>query len=164
MLDEGFITDGSGRKVLFKNTIIIATSNAGANLIREAVKTSADYEKTKESLIEYLQKENIYKPEFLNRFSGIIAFSPLSQDEIMQIASLMIKSLQKTVLKNKGIKLEISPDSITQLSKLGFDPQMGARPMSRVIEEKVENLLATKILSGELKKGDTFTIDASDIK
>lgn len=164
MLDEGFITDGSGRKVLFQNTIIIATSNAGANLIRESVRTSADYEKTKESLIEYLQKENIYKPEFLNRFSGIIAFSPLSQDEIMQIASLMIKNLQKTVLKNKGIKLDISPDSIAQLSKLGFDPEMGARPMARVIEEKVENLLATKILSGELKKGDIFSVGAEDIK
>lgn len=163
MLDEGFITDGGGRKVLFKNTIIIATSNAGANLIREAVKNSADYEKTKEALVEYLQKENIYRPEFLNRFSGIIAFSPLSQEEILKIASLMIESLRKTVLKNKGIKLDISPDAVVALSRLGFDPQMGARPMARVIEEKVENLLATKILSGELKKGDLFTVGPQDI-
>lgn len=164
ILDEGFLTDGSGRKVIFKNTIIIATSNAGANLIRESVQNSADYEKTKEILIDYLQKENIYRPEFLNRFSGIIAFSPLSQNEITQIATLMIENLKKTVLKNKGIKLEVAADAIAQLSQLGFDPEMGARPMARTIQEKVENVLATKILSGELKKGDTFSIAASDIK
>lgn len=164
ILDEGFVTDGTGRKVMFTNTIIIATSNAGANLIRESIKSGGEYEKVKKDLIDYLESQNIYRPEFLNRFSSVIAFSPLSQEEITQIAGLMIESLKKTVYKNKKIKLEVSLDAINVLSKLGFDPQMGARPMARTIEEKVENLLATKILSGELKKDDTFAISAQDIR
>lgn len=164
ILDEGFVTDGSGRKVMFTNTIIIATSNAGANLIRESIKSGAEYDKIKKTLVDYLESQNIYRPEFINRFSGIIAFSPLSESEISQIASLMIESLKKTVLKNKGIKLEVPADAIALLAKMGFDPQMGARPMARIIEEKIENLLATKILSGELKKGDSFAISAKDIR
>ncbi|MCL5410556.1 MAG: ATP-dependent Clp protease ATP-binding subunit [Patescibacteria group bacterium] len=164
ILDEGFVTDGSGRKVMFTNTIIIATSNAGANLIRESIKSGAEYDKIKKALIDYLESQNIYRPEFINRFSGVIAFSPLSQEEITQIAGLMIEKLKKTVYDNKKIKLEVASDAIVTLSQMGFDPQMGARPMARTIEEKVENVLATKILSGELKKGDTFTINAQDIR
>ena len=163
ILDEGFVTDGSGRKVMFTNTIIIATSNAGSNLIRESIKGGGEYDKVKKQLIDYMESQNIYRPEFLNRFSGLIAFSPLSQTEINQIAGLMIEKLKKTVYDNKKIILEIPQNTIIALSKIGFDPQMGARPMARVIEEKVENVLATKILSGELKKGDTFTINPEDI-
>jgi ATP-dependent Clp protease ATP-binding subunit ClpC len=164
ILDEGFVTDGSGRKVMFTNTIIIATSNAGANLIRESIKSGAEYDKIKKELLNYLENQNIYRPEFINRFSGVVAFSPLSQSEITQIASLMIESLKKTVLKNKKISLEVSPEAIAILSQLGFDPQMGARPMARTIEEKVENVLATKILSGELKKGETYIVAPEDIR
>ena len=163
ILDEGFVTDGSGRKVMFTNTIIIATSNAGANLIRESIKSGAEYDKVKQQLIDYMESQNIYRPEFLNRFSGVIAFSPLSQTEINQIAGLMIEKLKKTVYDNKKVNLDVPQNTIIALSKLGFDPQMGARPMARIIEEKVENVLATKILSGEIKKGDTFTINPEDI-
>jgi len=163
MLDEGFITDGSGRKVSFMNSIIIATSNAGANLIRESIKTGADYEQTKKELLDYLQKENIYRPEFLNRFSGIIAFSPLSQEEILKVCQLLVRELVSGLQKNKGISIVVAPDAISALAKIGYDPQMGARPMMRAIEEKLENLLANKILEGELKKGDSFTITAKDI-
>lgn len=163
MLDEGFITDGFGRKISFMNAIIIATSNAGANLIRESIKTGADYEKTKKELLEYLQKENIYRPEFLNRFSGIIAFSPLSQEEILKVCQLLVKQLISDLQKNKGIAITVAPDAISVLAKIGYDPQMGARPMMRAIQEKLENLLANKILAGELDKGDSFTITAKNI-
>jgi ATP-dependent Clp protease ATP-binding subunit ClpC len=163
MLDEGIITDGEGRKVSFMNTIIIATSNAGANLIRESINNGEQYENMKKTLLDYLQKENIYRPEFLNRFTGVIAFSPLSQEEINQVAVLMIEKLKETIRQNKGITVEVEPKAIGELAKLGFDPVMGARPMARVIQEKLENLLATKILSGELKKGDSITIGVQDI-
>ena len=164
MLDEGFITDGFGRKVSFMNAIIIATSNAGANLIRESIRTGGDYERTKKELLEYLQKENIYRPEFLNRFSGIIAFSPLSQEEILKVCQLLVKQLISSLQKNKGISITVAPDAISSLAQIGYDPQMGARPMMRTIEEKLENLLAKKILAGELNKGDSFMITAGDVQ
>ena len=164
MLDEGNITDGSGRKVSFTNAIIIATSNAGANLIRESINTGADYEKTKKELLDYLQKENIYRPEFLNRFSGVIAFSPLSQSEILKVCQLLVGQLVTTMQKNKGISITVASDAISELAKMGYDPQMGARPMMRTIQEKLENLLAKKILGGELNKGDSLTISAKDIQ
>lgn len=164
ILDEGILTDGQGRKVAFSNAIIIATSNAGANLIRESIKDGSNYDLTKKNLIDYLQKENIYRPEFLNRFTSVIAFSPLSKEEIGKVAVLMIDNLSKDISKNKGITLTVSSDAIKKLADLGYDPEMGARPMARVIQEKLEDLLATKILSGELDKGQSYNIDLADIK
>ncbi|MFA7253182.1 MAG: AAA family ATPase [Patescibacteria group bacterium] len=158
ILDEGILTDGSGRKVSFANTIIIATSNAGADLIRESISNGENYEKTKTALVEYLQDQHIFRPELINRFSGVIAFSTLSSEEIRQVATIMFAGVQDTVYNNQGIKVMISPDAIDILSEMGFDQRMGARPMERIIQEKVENLLAEKILSRELKKGDQFMI------
>ncbi len=163
MLDEGFITDGFGRKVSFSNTIIIATSNAGANIIRQSIKNGEEYEKTKKMLIDYLQQQNIYRPEFLNRFSGVIAFSPLSQEDIVKVCQLLIAELSESMQKNKKIKVNVAFDAIQLLSRLGYDPQMGARPMARVIEDKLENMLAKKILNGEVKQGDIVNISARDI-
>jgi len=163
MLDEGNITDGNGRKVSFTNTIIIATSNAGANLIRESIKNGADYENTKKVLLDYLQEENIYRPEFLNRFNGVIAFSPLSEEEILQVCGLLVKGLVTSIQQNKGISVTVDAGAISALAKIGYNPQMGARPMMRAIEEKLENLLAKKILAGELNKGDSYTVTANDI-
>ncbi|MFA5926652.1 MAG: ATP-dependent Clp protease ATP-binding subunit [Patescibacteria group bacterium] len=163
VLDEGHLTDGFGRKVAFTNTIIICTSNAGSNLIRQSINSGTDYGKVKETLIEYLQQENIYRPEFLNRFTQIVAFSPLSPAEINSIAGLMISNLQNTVRENKGIEVEIAPETVAELAKMGFDPKMGARPMQRVIQEKVEDYLANQILSGKAKKGDKIMIGIRDI-
>lgn len=163
ILDEGFVTDGNGRKVSFSNTMIIATSNAGSELIRKSIATGVEYEKVKDSLINYLQEKGIYRPEFLNRFTAVAIFSPLSEQEIEQVAGLMIERLKTDILKNKGIEITIEPAIIPLLAKIGFDPQMGARPMARTIQEKVENMLANKILSGEIKRGDKITIRVTDI-
>jgi ATP-dependent Clp protease ATP-binding subunit ClpA len=163
MLDEGFITDGSGRKVSMTNTIIIATSNAGANLVRESIKNGIQYDKVKENLLDNIQKEGIFRPEFLNRFTGVIAFSPLSPSEILSVAKLMISRLAASIQQNKNISLSFAPNVIERLAQLGYNPQMGARPMERIIQEKVENLLANKILTGELKKGDNYTVSLKDI-
>lgn len=163
ILDEGILTDGQGRKVAFSNAIIIATSNAGSNIIRKSIQSGQAYETVKEQLVEYLQEADIYRPEFLNRFTAIIAFSPLSQEEIVKVAALLIESLKKLLMQNKGISVSVSLDAIMALAKMGYDPKMGARPMARVIQEKLENYLANKILKGELNKGDSITITARDV-
>ncbi|MEK9156264.1 MAG: ATP-dependent Clp protease ATP-binding subunit [Patescibacteria group bacterium] len=155
VLDEGRLTDGAGRRVVFSNTIIICTSNAGANLIRESAGGILSG-----VLIDYVQKEEIFRPEFVNRFTAVVAFSPLSSTEISRIASLMIAKLAATVDKNRGVRLTVSPEAAARLVQLGYDPKMGARPLARIISEKVENLLAENLLAGKLKKGDSFTVTA----
>jgi len=163
ILDEGHMTDGNGHIVSFTNTIIICTSNAGANLIRESIQGGENYEKAKKELVAYLQDNNIYRPEFINRFTSVIAFAPLSREEIYQVATLMIERLKQTVYHNRQVTLEVNPDAVIKLAELGYDPLMGARPMGRVIQEKVENLLAEKLLAGQLNQGDTFTLTLQDI-
>lgn len=163
VLDEGHLTDGAGRKVSFTNTIIIATSNAGANLIRQSIVSGIEYEQTRKQLLDYLQEENIYRPEFLNRFTSVIIFSPLTREDIVKVATLMINNLEAVIAKNKEVKLSVTPDAIFKLASIGYDPQMGARPMARAIQEKLENMLAKKLLSGELKKGSSITVSANEI-
>ena len=163
VLDEGHLTDGNGRRVAFTNTIIIATSNAGANIIRESISSGSEYEKTRQELLNYIQEKNIYRPEFINRFTQVVIFSPLSFEEINQVARLMLDKLIKDIRKNKGVELEILPDAVSKLAKLGFDPQMGARPMARAIQDKLENMLAKKLLSGDIKKGSKITVSGGDI-
>ena len=158
ILDEGILTDGRGQKVSFSNTIIIATSNAGSDVISQTLGQNANYDQLKNTLSQYLIEQHLFKAELLNRFTGVIAFSPLDQKMIAEVAKLLIKNLQSTVLKNKDIKIEIAPDAIDYLAAAGFDPKMGARPMQRTIADKVENMLAEKILKNEIKKGDGLTI------
>lgn len=158
ILDEGLLSDVNGKKVSFRNSIIIATSNAGANLIRESIQKKIPYDKLKEGLIDYLVKNNLFRPELINRFTAVIAFSPLTLPEINQIAVLMINKLCKETYANKNVTLQVAPDAIAELARRGFDPEMGARPMERVIQEKVENLLAEKILKNEIKQGGSFVV------
>ncbi len=163
VLDEGRLKDGAGREVSFTNTIIIATSNAGANLIRSSIQSGIEYEKTKLALIDFIQEKGIYRPEFINRFTSVIVFSPLTKEQIVQIAGLMIDRLKKVVYKNKQVKVEITADGVSRLAELGYDPQMGARPMQRTIQDRIEDILAKKLLSGELKKDDSITFSATDM-
>ncbi|MEI7792260.1 MAG: AAA family ATPase [Candidatus Berkelbacteria bacterium] len=164
ILDEGLLTDGEGKKVSFANTIIIATSNAGSELIYQSIKEGIDFSKVSAKLTSYIVDQHLFRAELLNRFSAVIAFAPLSQAEIVQIAKLMIDTLKKTIQETQGIEITVAEDAIAYLSELGFDPEMGARPMQRVIEEKLENLLADKVLRGELKEGDKYQITLEMIK
>lgn len=163
MLDEGTITDTSGRKLDFTNAIIIATSNAGAEEIRQYIKSGKPLDKLSSYILDFLQKEKIFRPEFLNRFDAVVCFKPLLPEHILAIAKLMIGKLQKNLLADKDIKLEITPEAIAKLAKLGYDPTLGARPMQRVIQEKVENLIAQKLLREEAKKGQTIVIIDKEI-
>ncbi|HOK35081.1 MAG TPA: ATP-dependent Clp protease ATP-binding subunit [Candidatus Pacearchaeota archaeon] len=158
VFDEGNLTDGAGRSVDFKNTIIIATSNAGAELIWEAVKEGKNLEEYKEEFIDELLKEGIFKPEFLNRFDAVIIYKPLSKENLEKVAEVMLEDLKKGLFE-KNIKFLPSKDLIQKIVELGFNPQFGAREMRRVIQNKIENNIAKAILAGEIKEGNEIEVD-----
>jgi len=156
VLDEGYITDGQGRKVVFTNTIIICTSNAGADIIFKQVESNQAIEKDK--LLDNLFEKNIFKPEFVNRFDATIIFHPLTKDNLMQIAQLSLQSLQKN-LKEKDIDFIITDILKEKIVLLSYKPEFGAREMRRVIQDKIENSVAEALLSDKIKKGDKFEIN-----
>ena len=163
ILDEGRLTDRTGRKVDFSNTIIIATSNAGAELIRQSIKAGDTPGVLREKLLEHLQQKGIFRPEFLNRFDGVISFKPLGMQEIYQIAELILGRLAAKLKAEKEIELEVAPEAIQKLAQLGYTPEMGARPMQRVISDKVENWLAEKLLKNEIQKGQKVVFGEKDM-
>ena len=159
-LDEGYINDGAGERISLLSNIIIATSNAGALDIKEAVNSGKlDYEG---EIIEKIQKEGIFKPELLNRFDGIIMFKPLTETEILKIVLL---TLEKTLnsFKKKGFNVSVEDRLIAVLAKEGYQPDMGARPLKRVIQNRIENHLADMILKNTLLKGDSYTLKVEEI-
>ena len=163
MLDEGFITDTVGRKIIFSNTIIIATSNAGSEYIREGVKNNVDYEAIKAGLMEELQQKGIFRPEFINRFTAVILFSPLSTEQTREVAKMMVERLRLRLETEKEIKLDIGEAAIAELALKGYSPEFGARALERTIQESLENVLAKKMISGEIQRGATVRIDREDI-
>ncbi|MDP4007461.1 MAG: ATP-dependent Clp protease ATP-binding subunit [bacterium] len=158
VLDEGHITDGLGRKVDFTHTIIIATSNAGYQIILRALKEKTDFPSIKQEIFDHLFERGIFRPEFLNRFDGVTLFQPLTKENLLGIAELMLAKLQRN-LREKGIELQITEPLKARIAELGYNPQFGARDMRRVIQDKVENALATALLRGDMKRGDTVSID-----
>ncbi len=163
VLDEGFLTDGLGRKVDFKNSIIIATSNAGYKIILEALREKAEWSGVKQKLLDYLFEKAIFRPEFINRFDAVIVFRPLSKENLLDIAELMFQELKKN-LKEKDIEFIITEALKEKIVELGFSPVFGAREMRRVIQDKVENVLASALLSDKLKRGDRVEIDPEEFK
>ena len=162
VFDDGRLTDSTGRTVDFTNSIIISTSNAGSELIRQNIQNKISGEPMKKSLLDYLQTKGIFKPEFLNRFDAVVAFHPLSQDQILQVANLMLDQLASR-MSEKEITLSFTKGAIEMLAKEGFDPVYGARPMRRVIQDKVENALAQSMLAGKIPRGSRVTIEEGDI-
>ena len=162
VFDDGRLTDSMGQTIDFTNTIIIATSNAGSEFIRENIAKGISAQELSEKLRNYLLEKRLFSPEFINRFDGVIHFTPLSQEEIYQIAKLLIIKLQKAI-HEKGITLQVTDEAIKKLSEIGFDPQFGARPMRRVIQEKIEDIVAQKMIAGEYKRGDTINIGIGEI-
>jgi ATP-dependent Clp protease ATP-binding subunit ClpC len=157
VLDEGQITDGHGRKVIFTNTIIIATSNAAADLIFKQVDARQQIEKDK--LLNAIFERNIFRPEFVNRFDATVIFHPLTKENLLQIAQLSLHGLKKG-LKERDIEFVITENLKEKIVDLSYKPEFGAREMRRVIQDKVENAIATALLSDKIKKGDRFEIDS----
>jgi ATP-dependent Clp protease ATP-binding subunit ClpA len=162
VLDEGVFTDARGQKVNARNSIIIATSNAGSQLIFDIAGQNGNLGEHKEEIVEAVIKEGVYTPELLNRFDGVILFDPLSLDNQRQIASLMLKGLTERV-KAKGYNLAFDDSLLTYLVEKGYDPKFGARPMRRLIQDAIEEKIAEKIIAGGLKQGDTIGFTARDV-
>jgi ATP-dependent Clp protease ATP-binding subunit ClpB len=158
ILDDGRLTDGKGRTVDFKNTIIIMTSNLGSQLIKEL---SQNFERM-ESEVKSILEEH-FRPEFLNRVDEIIIFKSLSKEVILQILDIQIDELRKR-LEERGIGLDVEKEAKSVLAERGFDPVYGARSLKRVLQRDVENPLALNILEGEYSEGDTVVVDATDKK
>jgi ATP-dependent Clp protease ATP-binding subunit ClpB len=152
ILEDGRLTDGKGRTVDFKNTLVIMTSNLGGPVIKEL---SRDYEAMEKEVLKILEAQ--FKPEFLNRIDEVIIFRPLGKDAILEIVGLQLELLGKR-LADRKIGLEVSKAAKELLAERGFDPVYGARPLKRTIQREVQNPLAMKILAGEFGEGDTVAI------
>ncbi|MGI6189919.1 MAG: ATP-dependent Clp protease ATP-binding subunit [Clostridiales bacterium] len=170
ILEDGRLTDGKGRTVDFKNTVIVMTSNVGAHTIRKQKTlgfTTADdmaaseYEKMKDNIMEELRR--VFRPEFLNRLDEIIVFHALEDVHLSQIASLMLKNVARR-LQEKDIFLEVTKAAKELMIKEGFDPVYGARPLRRVIQKTLEDNLSEEILAGRIKMGDKVVVDVEDGK
>ncbi|MFA7244980.1 MAG: AAA family ATPase [Candidatus Magasanikbacteria bacterium] len=156
VFDDGRLTDSVGRVIDFTNTIIIATSNAGTSYVQAQMKMGVDLDRIKENLLhgELMQ---YYRPEFLNRFDGIVLFKALNREEIKVIAAYMLKRVAKD-LENRGVELVVTDESLEALVDVGFDPDFGARPMRRAIQDRIENRLAEFILQGKLQRRDKIIL------
>jgi ATP-dependent Clp protease ATP-binding subunit ClpB len=166
VLDDGRLTDNKGRVVNFKNTILIMTSNLGSSLIQDRLAeiNFDDRERvlasTRIEVMDLLKKT--LRPEFLNRVDEIVVFEPLMREQVRSIAEMQLKKLQESLLENSKIQLEFTSEALDWLAELGFDPQFGARPLKRVIQRKVLNELARKLLGGTIHAGEPVVLDCFD--
>jgi ATP-dependent Clp protease ATP-binding subunit ClpC len=158
VLDDGRLSDSTGRVFDLTHTIIIATSNVGAKYIMESTKQNLPYDQVKQAVINQAIELGKFSPEFLNRFDSIIYFKPLTEEEAFNVANLLLEKL-KSKLAVKRIQLKISPEVVFELVKIGYNSEFGARSVRRVIQEKIESYVAMKIVSGEIKPGDDLEIN-----
>jgi ATP-dependent Clp protease ATP-binding subunit ClpC len=155
VLDDGRLTDSSGRVADFTNTIIIATSNIGTKAIQEISQRGGHFSEMQEAALSNVREK--FAPEFLNRFNGIIVYRPLSMVSVKKIADLLLNSVRQ-IAEDKGIKVTFKDELIEELVKKGYSPEWGARPLRRAIEDTIESYLATKILAKEFKRGDAVEL------
>ena len=157
VLDDGRLTDGHGRTVDFRNTVIVMTSNLGSTRIQDLA--SEGYDAMKSAVMEVVGHH--FRPEFINRVDDLVVFHPLDQAQIRLIAGIQLGMLRKR-LENVGLGMTITDDGLDLLANAGFDPVYGARPLKRAIQQKIENPLAQKILAGDFASGETVNIDVED--
>ncbi|MFA6043136.1 MAG: ATP-dependent Clp protease ATP-binding subunit [Patescibacteria group bacterium] len=157
VMDDGRLTDSGGRTVDFTNVILIATSNAGTSTIQAGIKAGESLEHIRQHLVDE-ELARYYRPEFLNRFDGIIVFKPLDFEQVVAIARLMLKQVQSQ-LKEKGITLRVTDPALVELAEKGFDPQFGARPLRRAMQEHLDNVLANALLKGTLARRDVAILE-----
>ncbi|MCJ7734846.1 MAG: AAA family ATPase, partial [Anaerolineales bacterium] len=170
IMEEGHITDARGRKIDFRNAMIIMTSNIGAELIQsntsigfdltrdEEQTRKRDYDEMRRKLLKSLK--STFRPEFINRVDSVVVFQSLSKENIRAIVDLELDKVRQRLVE-KNLELAITPEGADLLVKLGYNPEMGARPLRRVIQEKIENQLSDAVLSGRFTAGDVVLVDAS---
>jgi ATP-dependent Clp protease ATP-binding subunit ClpB len=163
VLDDGRLTDGQGRTVDFRNTVIVMTSNLGSQMIQDASENSEggdveeQYTQMKASVMGVVQAH--FRPEFINRLDEIVVFRPLDKTQIRAIARIQLVNLEKR-LAERQLKLEVSDAALALLGNMGFDPVYGARPLKRAIQQQLENPLAKQILEGRFQPGETVSVAA----
>lgn len=163
MLDEGFMTDSNNKKVSFKDAIIIATSNAGADEIRRMIDAGEDIVKLQSKLVDLVIERGIFAPEFVNRFDEVVVFKPLTPDELIQVIELIIAGINKTLDKQK-VKVEVTVEAKKWLVDKGYDAKLGARPMRRVAQKYIENIVAKKLLDSSTASGGVISLDVKDFE
>jgi ATP-dependent Clp protease ATP-binding subunit ClpC len=163
LLDEGELTDDSGKQVSFKECIVICTSNAGADEIRTKIEAGQALEEFEKEFIDNIINQHLFKPELINRFDEVVLFRPLNKQELLQVAYLLIKSVN-VELENQKISISLTEAAYQYLVESGYDPRLGARPMRRAVQRLVENTVAKKILSGSVQKGAQITLDVKDFE
>lgn len=163
LLDEGILRDIRNREVSFRDAIVIATSNAGADRIRQYIEAGYQLEQFEEQFTNELIQTQQFRPEFLNRFDEIVVFRPLSKEELLQVIDLILKGVNKNLALQK-ISVEVDDDAKVLLVNAGYDPRLGARPMRRVVQRTVENLIAKRMLGGSVTPGEVINITKQDIE
>jgi ATP-dependent Clp protease ATP-binding subunit ClpC len=163
LLDEGILRDIKNREVSFRDAIIIATSNAGADRIREYIERGYQLEQFEKQFVDELINTNQFRPEFLNRFDEIVTFRPLSKEELVQVIDLILAGINKTMALQK-ITINVAQDAKLLLVDRGYDPRLGARPMRRIVQRAVENTVAKQMLSGAVAPGSTIEISLDQVQ
>jgi ATP-dependent Clp protease ATP-binding subunit ClpC len=171
IMEEGHLSDARGQKVDFSNAIIVMTSNVGADMIKKQgslgfqlkqdkeVEERLSYEEMRKNLTETLKRE--FRPEFINRLDGVVVFRALNEEDIQEIVSLELAKVSARLVEH-GLVLSATPVALRQLGELGYDPEMGARPLKRVIQQQVEDPLSDALLAGRFAEGDTILVDLDD--
>ncbi len=158
VLDDGRLTDGHGRTVDFRNTVVIMTSNLGSQMIQELA-GEEHYDEMKAAVMEVVGQH--FRPEFLNRVDDMVVFHPLTQEQIAEIVGIQLQYLEQR-LADRDMRLEMSDAAVAKLAEAGYDPVYGARPLKRAIQQRIENPLAQAILAGGLGPGDVVKVDVDD--
>ncbi|CZR22046.1 Heat shock protein F84.1 [Legionella pneumophila] len=158
VMDDGRLTDGQGRTVDFRNTVIVMTSNLGSQLIQE-MSSKFNYDEIKAAVMDLVSQH--FRPEFINRIDESVVFHSLTKEQIAKIAAIQINYLHHR-LKQQNITLEVTSEALSHLAEAGFDPVYGARPLKRTIQQKLENPLAQSLLTGKFKSGDTIIVSYKD--
>lgn len=163
MLDEGYINDAKGNKIVCRYLFVVATSNAGAKFIRQQVMEGVKGEDLQKNVVDYVQKEGLFSPEFLNRFDGVVVFEPLEGENLVEIAKLMLRDLQDSLLK-KNINISFDDKVAEKVAKDGFDMEFGARPMRRLVELVLGDLIGKGIIENKILVGDKIKLVAGEGK
>ena len=165
ILEDGRLTDGKGRTVSFKNSILIMTSNVGSSFLHQMGRIGYTPNEERKKMMDELKSRldealhQTFRPEFLNRIDDIVYFNPLGESDIAEIVELQVEALRK-LLAEKKIRLALQPNAKKLLFSRGYDPNFGARPLRRAIQTLIQDPLALKILDGEVMPGDTVMVDA----
>ncbi len=164
VLDEGYITDGFGEKISFRGTIIIATSNAGAPLIKEMVEQGVEAEELRKRLVDHIVKEGMFRVEFLNRFDSVVFFRALENNQMKEVISLMLNKFAERVSREKNISVKFGENVVDCVIEKGYDPVFGARSINRYISDKIEDKIATKIISKDVERGGEILLTTDDFE